>query len=839
MIVQKHPKAAGPEPMVSRGQEIYAPRRPRTVRVIAMVLVVAALGWAIADLSSASRMTLTVIAVTGLVTAGAAGVVAHRSWKAHHAIPAQLRAQLATVLRVELREGSVRTRRYRFGTLLTPMAPRRIVVKTVAKQMPLPDIHGDPKMIPSLVAAAENLTGGTYKLHQKKSKPGQRIVLVSYTPTPEAPLGEKAAAVERIRTAAVALLGEGTKVRVTWDAHPDQLNEEEGPETVDPGDKSNTQSRGPVGRFWTLARGRRAGQDAEVRTESEEDGKTYMTAVDITAADGKVLALANKAKTTVAQLRTRLPGHDFKVMLNAQEDKIRFERRQPLPAMVMPPKQQAGLVVDHATYRQFEIPIGLAEGGVQATWKPRTDPHLLIIGSTGGGKTIAEHGIIQPLTQAGWRTWMIDGKRIEFLGYDQWPNVEFLAQRIEEQVKLVEQTHAIMEERYDMIMERKITAADMDPLVLVIDEVTSFLTAASTLHENTRTKDMPKKSPVLERLGNIARLGRTSKVHMVFGLQRPDARIVDGEIRDNFSARLSLGALESPQGSMMMWNNPAIGVQVPDIGGRGIGRINGEPTQVQVVYTANPEPGADDYHPGMIEAARPRIHVHSRKTFGPPVATDEEAGITWKDIVNSPVLDGDGNEIVLDPVTSEESRRMRKRYAGTSHAASAELTLRAARSAAAGLALFESEEPSSSGEAQSDAKRLPRSIRNIKWGQETASRLWELTPANRQEQVWCREEKTSIQDKEQHPREPTEEGWQSLESLEQEDEGRSVSASEVRPGQHLSCDELDEKILVSDTEVEDDGETVLVTGYDKDGVEHTAALEAEETVEVSGEAVRA
>lgn len=38
-------------------------------------------------------------------------------------------------------------------------------------------------------------------------------------------------------------------------------------------------------------------------------------------------------------------------------------------------------------------------------------------------------------------------------------------------------------------------------------------------------------------------------------LQRPDAEFLTGEVRDNFSARTSMGRL-SPQGAMMMWERP-------------------------------------------------------------------------------------------------------------------------------------------------------------------------------------------------------------------------------------------------------------------------------------------
>ena len=87
---------------------------------------------------------------------------------------------------------------------------------------------------------------------------------------------------------------------------------------------------------------------------------------------------------------------------------------------------------------------------------PRRDAHLLIIGGTGGGKTICEHGVIQRLSQAGWRVWLVDGKRIEFIGYREWADArKLLAQRVDDQIRVLKLAHETMEARYDLIDSRK------------------------------------------------------------------------------------------------------------------------------------------------------------------------------------------------------------------------------------------------------------------------------------------------------------------------------------------------------------------------------------------------
>lgn len=55
-------------------------------------------------------------------------------------------------------------------------------------------------------------------------------------------------------------------------------------------------------------------------------------------------------------------------------------------------------------------------------------------------------------------------------------------------------------------------------------------------------------------IGSIARLGRASGVHLVIATQRPDAKLIPGETRDNLSVRIGCGRLK-PSASLMMFDS--------------------------------------------------------------------------------------------------------------------------------------------------------------------------------------------------------------------------------------------------------------------------------------------
>ena len=120
---------------------------------------------------------------------------------------------------------------------------------------------------------------------------------------------------------------------------------------------------------------------------------------------------------------------------------------------------------------------------------------------------------------------------------------------------------------------------------------------------------MPARCPVLEKVSSIVRKGRSARVHVVLGLQRPDADVLSGEMRDNFGTRISLGPL-SPQGAMMMWESPHIGVSLPrGIAGRATAVSDeAQPLEVQAYWTPDPRRAAhvgDPQDLALLEQLRP------------------------------------------------------------------------------------------------------------------------------------------------------------------------------------------------------------------------------------------
>jgi DNA segregation ATPase FtsK/SpoIIIE, S-DNA-T family len=282
-----------------------------------------------------------------------------------------------------------------------------------------------------------------------------------------------------------------------------------------------------------------------------------------------------------------LPGR-WRAQWDLEGDTVRFDRRPVLPAQVPHPPP----VVTAET--RWKIPLAVDEDGATVTWHLRgTGPHLLVIGKTGQGKTVLMNGVVMELAVRSWPVWICDPKRIEFLGLRGWPNVQIVATSVPDQVVVINQAWTEMEHRYALIESGQAVEEDFEPLILVLDEYRDFYGIVGEWYAGVKVTGMPTRCPVLEKLSSLVRKGRSARVHVVLGLQRPDADVLGGEMRDNFGTRVSLGPL-SPQGAMMMWESAHLGVALPrGIAGRGTAvSDDARPVEVQTYWTPDPRRAA-------------------------------------------------------------------------------------------------------------------------------------------------------------------------------------------------------------------------------------------------------
>lgn len=369
--------------------------------------------------------------------------------------------------------------------------------------------------------------------------------------------------------------------------------------------------------------------------EADEDG----TPVRFTATHEVPAKLAARGcRTRIERTVSEVNPGRWRAQWDQENDRVTFELMPSFPVKVDNPGHRKDIPDSDAllaAYDDVRIPFGVDADGEQVFWRPAKEPHKMVVGKTGTGKSVLQHTLLTEITSYGWPVWVVDGKGVEFLGFREWPNVQIVGTKVPVQVAILERAWQLMEHRYELITQGRARETQFEPLVVFVDEWADFRANLMGWYEGVKQKGDPRKPLVLDRLGSIARKGRTARVHLVFGTQRPDAEYFGADMRDNFPMRTSLGRL-SPQAAQMVWENPVTGVTVPrSCRGRATA-VNpaGEPVEVQTYWTPDPrkvlDEDSDDAQ--ILDRLRPAEVLQPRLVVELPVGEE-----SWDEKTGEPV----------------------------------------------------------------------------------------------------------------------------------------------------------------------------------------------------------
>ena len=164
--------------------------------------------------------------------------------------------------------------------------------------------------------------------------------------------------------------------------------------------------------------------------------------------------------------------------------------------------------------------------------------HLLIAGTTGSGKSVAENGIIHALlvnnSPAKTQFIFIDSKKVELIDYKNIPHCLYYASTMADIRTAFRTAIDITEKRFEIMQAQRTKKYNGNDLYIIIDELADLMTT-----------DKKFIAPILQRL---AQIGRAARVHVIACTQCPIAKVIPTEIKVNFDARLGLRT-RSPQDS--------------------------------------------------------------------------------------------------------------------------------------------------------------------------------------------------------------------------------------------------------------------------------------------------
>lgn len=222
-----------------------------------------------------------------------------------------------------------------------------------------------------------------------------------------------------------------------------------------------------------------------------------------------------------------------------------------------------------------------------AMWDPRySDPHCLVTGSTGQGKSVMLNALISQAVAGGWQVFIADPKDSDTRWADRLPGVTryggdmaFLALDAAREELAVRQRWFAEHAKPTVTKLADIDSPDRPrPCLVVADEVVELL----GLGEKRR------QERTHAALGSLARLCRAQSMALCIALQRPDASKLGGEVRSNLGARVLCG-----KGTRHHLDMAFETQDVPPVDGgvRGRGRAQLGGRAVQEIQGAYVDPG--------------------------------------------------------------------------------------------------------------------------------------------------------------------------------------------------------------------------------------------------------
>lgn len=207
-------------------------------------------------------------------------------------------------------------------------------------------------------------------------------------------------------------------------------------------------------------------------------------------------------------------------------------------------------------------------------WQIGNPPHLLIVGGTGSGKTYLVNSLILEFLKYDTTLYIADPKASDLATLGKIINPKHTAITENETAKLLREVNEEMESRYRTYFSVESSFGktwkdipNLKPLVVVFDEFAAFTSFSSS----KITKE------VQSYLFNLILKGRQAGVEVVMIMQRPDANLLSGNIRDQFGVRISLGNMTNDGRKMIFGSTDNIYKTIQEIGG-GYILIDGQHT---------------------------------------------------------------------------------------------------------------------------------------------------------------------------------------------------------------------------------------------------------------------
>lgn len=347
-------------------------------------------------------------------------------------------------------------------------------------------------------------------------------------------------------------------------------------------------------------RGRANMRDRIAAATSHEALQSVDQHGDVTVVTFAPQVLADKVRRHADTLSEALESEGLRVEADLLARRITISPCAPLPGLALMPTIVA------TGQRQLPIGVKRPDGsgdtmvvdGVtchEVVLDFAAMPHGATLGTTGMGKSVE---LTVQATQALLRGWdlviaeAVKGS-VDFLPLRAW--TRGFATTLEAIVSTIDDVLAELDRRKAIIAKHGVVNVgdlpdevrqDCPPMLFILDELFSTLAQSRSKSAQALAVNAQREA-IGDGVSRLAREGRFADIHLQVGMQRPDARVFEGEIKANIGFRILAGTADRIARSMALRDADNAPKIARGIKGRALIETDSEDaTEVQLYYVA-------------------------------------------------------------------------------------------------------------------------------------------------------------------------------------------------------------------------------------------------------------
>ncbi|WP_243446836.1 FtsK/SpoIIIE domain-containing protein [Clostridium perfringens] len=284
-------------------------------------------------------------------------------------------------------------------------------------------------------------------------------------------------------------------------------------------------------------------------------------------------------------------------------------------------------------------------------------PHVLVAGQTGSGKSVLMRCVLWQVYYQGADVYMIDFKAGVEFGLD-YEKIGKVMTEVDETLKLLETLIVENTARLKQFRDAKVKnlkqynkkfKTDLKRKVVFIDEVAQLMDSSGVDKE---TKAMLDK--ISYCIATLARTARATGIHLVLGAQRPDANIINGQIKNNVTVRVCGRFADGPVSEIVLGNNKA--KKLPKIKGRFLFKVDDSTIEFQAYYFNDDV----DFRPDEIQKLRKKQNECISIKSSDDDLIIEEAPVENISVVENKSFDEIKQEIDVNKDLKQEKKDLNK-----------------------------------------------------------------------------------------------------------------------------------------------------------------------------------